>query len=194
MATGKLILCPSDPAWVPEDPAQVCARLRAIGLLGAQFDYRGRTHWHAGPAFLQHVTFLGCSPVVALGVGSDAPGAGSCSITCRFAGEGPEFVSGSNTTAPRCPVCRRSEPAWPDLVAAWRDDPEAFRWTCPGCGTALAVVDLDWRHDAGVGRFFVEIRGIYPSEAVPGEHLLAALSDLSGMRWAYFYTLEPDSD
>jgi hypothetical protein len=36
----------------------------------------------------------------------------------------------------------------------------------------------------------VEIRGIYPSEAVPGETLLKALQSLTGGDWSILYSKE----
>jgi hypothetical protein len=52
------------------------------------------------------------------------------------------------------------------------------------------MTDWVFRKTAGFGKVFVEIRGIYPAEAVPGEALLAALKDRTGGTWRYIYIKE----
>jgi hypothetical protein len=61
-------------------------------------------------------------------------------------------------------------------------------WTCPACGAASAPYQLNWRHNAGCGRLFVEIWGIHPHEAVPADALLACLHEHTAQHWSYCYT------
>ena len=41
-------------------------------------------------------------------------------------------------------------------------------------------------------RLFIEIWGVYPSEAVPAPSLLAGLADTTGVLWKYFYSSTPE--
>ena len=52
------------------------------------------------------------------------------------------------------------------------------------------LTDLSFRKAAGIGHTFIEIRGIYPSEAVPTDALLNRLQRLSGGPWRTIYIRE----
>lgn len=175
---NRLLLHPRSPHFAPTSAA-VIAALGAIGLIGEPFEFAGRRHYRPGEEFLSLITFLGCSPVVALG----APGA-TGSEFCHVAVHGPHAASrllvGRNTKPPRCRGCRQPVEEWPELVAA-------DHYTCGGCGRTAAVAELDWRQCAGAGRLFVEVWGIFEGEAVPGDALLAALGRVGGGEWGYFY-------
>ena len=97
------------------------------------------------------------------------------------------FLYGRNTMPPRCIECRRREESWADVIAAWNADPEAYRWSCPACGHQARPFDLDWRQSAGFGRFFVEVWGIHPAEAIPSDALLDALTRSTRKPWSFFY-------
>ena len=63
-------------------------------------------------------------------------------------------------------------------------------WRCTHCGHTGHITGLGFRKSAGFGHSFVEIRGIYPSEAVPGEALLNALKSLTHDDWSTLYIKE----
>ena len=192
MTRYKLVLAPVDPEFVPPDVDGLLSALDRLGFLGTPFALAGRTHYQAGERFLDLITFLGCSPVISL-VPPDAstdPAAHAdafCHIGLWYAGEQPLFVGGRNTTPPRCPNCRQREETWQALIADWRSSPDAYRWRCPGCGHRAQAFELDWRQSAGFGRFLVEVWGIHPAEAVPGDALMDTLRRSTGEPWSYFY-------
>lgn len=182
VTTGSLLLYPADPGGEPPDAPAVARTLAMLGLTGdllaAPATYR------AGPAFLRHVTFLGCAPHLVLEPPADGGAAFShVAIAGPFAA--PRLVVGTNTAAPRCPACRARLEGWRAALADWVDAPLAARARCPGCGAAQRPADLDWRDSAAVGRLFVEVRNVFPGEAVPGDELLAALHGLGGGAWRY---------
>ncbi len=193
MTRSKLLLTPINPQVIPADTDGLVKKLDNLGFTGRPFPLIGRTHYLPGDRFLELVTFLGCSPVVALLPPLDAPADPAahadafCHIGIWYAGERPAFISGRNTTTPRCRECRHREPGWQKMIQAWRSSPEVYRWRCPACGHDASPFELDWRQSAGFGRFFVEIWGIHPAEAVPGPALLEALRYSAGEPWDYFY-------
>ncbi len=193
MTRSKLLLTPNDPQVVPADAESLVRELGILGFAGTPFLLLGRTHYLPGDRFLELVTFLGCSPVVALGPPLDAPADPAahadafCHVGIRYAGEHPEFISGRNTAPPRCRECRHREPDWQKMIEAWRSSPEVYRWLCPTCGHHASPFELDWRQSAGFGRFFLEIWGIHPAEAVPGPALLETLRHAAGEPWGHFY-------
>jgi hypothetical protein len=58
---------------------------------------------------------------------------------------------------------------------------------CGHCHADSPFWKWNWRQTAGVARLFVDIWGIYPSEAVPGDTLLHTLATLTGSPWVWFY-------
>lgn len=171
-----LVLHPRRPDFAPVSPAVLADALKAAGFLGTA---RGPGRFSAGSQYLGLVTYLGCSPQIALGENEAA-------TTIRLEGvfEVPKFVYGSNLKAPRCPACRRTldRPAAPPAAGA------SLR--CGHCGHAAPVCGFDWRRSAACARMFIEISNVFEAEAVPGEALLALLEEACGVSWDYCYLSE----
>ncbi len=183
MPENLLLLYPADPMAAPAVEPLVSA-LQEIGLLGDPFTCDGAPHFRPGEAFLRRITYLGCSPVVALGE-PGATGDEFAHLALSGPYETPRFLAGTNVKQPRCPACRqRAEPwqDWPQRLAAG----EAWRWQCPACGTANEAVELDWRQCAGHARLFLTVWGVFEGEAVPSDDLLKTLAGFAGpWRWSY---------
>lgn len=197
MAAYKLLLYPDDPDCPVPAIEVLSAGLRSLGLLGEPFQCRGETRYLAGERFLQLITFLGCSPNIEL----EPPASRSeldtvcesgrlCHILLASSPERLRFRMDPKMTPPRCPQCRQPVSEWQALRQAWEDDPGNLRWQCSACGHPGTLTELNFRRRGGFGRMFIEVWGIYPSEAVPGESLLAALAELGGTPWNYLYVQE----
>jgi hypothetical protein len=67
--------------------------------------------------------------------------------------------------------------------------PDSMHIVCPKCHQTSLVENLNWRHSAGFGTFFIIIHSIYPNEAVPTDQLLNIFKHESGSfePWDYFY-------
>jgi hypothetical protein len=194
MTAHKLLLHPASPGYVPDEPAALLVHLQAIGLAGAHFQAGDESGYLAGEHFLQLITFLGCSPAIefeppdhpAERESAAARGA-FCHLRAVFPGPDPVFRGSGEGRPPRCPACRRPARDWPQAVAAWRRSPGNNAWRCEHCGHAGRIHDLDFRHQGGFARTFIELWGIHPSEAVPVDALLSALATFSGCNWRYLY-------
>ncbi|NWG38382.1 MAG: hypothetical protein HXY27_00225 [Hydrogenophilaceae bacterium] len=167
-----LVLCPANPAWVPDDLASLVGSLRQCGLIGST---RQPGLFNTGPAYLEWITYLGCSPQIALGEAETAT-----AIGLRGPFNEPVFLS-SATAKPRCRSCRQTL----DLTMTPLKADETV--ICPRCETTAYAAKLDWRRKAGWGRFFIKISNVFESEAVPGEALFEQLSLDTGQAWDYFY-------
>jgi len=197
VAAHKLLLHPADPQC-PAIPADVLVeRLQSIGLIGEPVRLTTETIYPVGEHFLQLITFLGCSPMIELELPADADSLEAGSKDGRFChaaiadsrGE-LQFRADAHKTEPRCPQCRKPDPHWRERLNAWKEDPQHLHWSCASCGYTGELTDLNFRKSAGFGRNFIEIRGIYPSEAIPGEVLLASLQTLTGCSWNTLYIKE----
>lgn len=196
MAAHKLILLPADPGCAPVASTALAGALQSIGLIGAARDVDGATFYPTGERFLQLLTFLGCSPMIELEPPVDPETLAADSRDGRFchvfleSGDVLRFRMDARTPTPRCPQCHTPLANWPVTLQAWRDDPVNDHWHCPRCSASGNITGLGFRKTAGFGRSFVEIRGIYPSEAVPGDPLLKTLDTLSGCPWSTIYIKE----
>ena len=185
MPVNQLILCPERPELVPSDTAALLQRLHAIGFIADTLTFEGREHYRPGEDFLQLITFLGCSPVVALGE-PGATGDEFCHIQFDGPSAKPQFIAGSNVKVPRCPGCGHRLEQWQPEIKAWQENAEHV-WRCPECGNEYSPTLLRWRQCAGFGRYFITVWGVFEGEAVPSEELLNALRELSDFDWRYFY-------
>ena len=185
MSENLLILHPRDAWHAPQCREAAIRSLAATGLIETPPIPELDGHYRAGERFLDHITFLGCSPVIAL----EAPGAAGemCLVEVPVPLAEPKFLAGVNAKLPRCPACRYRIERWETIVEAWEADSGSHRWHCPVCGRHHAVPELDWRQSAGFARFFIRISGIFEGEAVPGEALLRSLGDAAGADFTYFY-------
>lgn len=179
MPAPKLVLYP-DVSLPPPAPAAIFAVLRDFGVIGGPFELDGRTHYRTGPGFLDHLSFLGCSPAIEL----DPPATGLieaarsgrfCHVQLHPPTHAPR-VRHRAGQGPRCRACRSD--LMLDALTSAED-----HFACPGCGRIAAAAGVNWRQAGGCARLFLDIWGIHTGEAVPGEQLLAGL----GEAWRFFY-------
>jgi hypothetical protein len=181
-----LILHPGDPERRGPGHAPLVAALAGLAFLGERLDCEGGDRFLPGERFLDLIAFLGCSPFVNL-----APPEGLeacealdrfCHIQVRETGDRLLFRRARHAPPPRCPSCRAPAQGWEALATA-----DAAPWRCPACGRLAAAHELDWRQAAGIGRLFVEVWGVHPGEAVPGEEVLGTLERTTDCPWRWFY-------
>lgn len=186
MRDNRLVLHPADPQAAPDDLPGLVQALEGIGFIGGTLDFRGRRHYRPGEDFLQLVSFLGCSPVVALGE-PGATGDDFCHVDVQAPEPAPRFLAGANLKKPRCPGCRYTIEEWPAIIAAWEQDRGGYHWRCPLCGNTYPPPQLNWRQSAGFARMFIEVWGIFEGEAVPGQTLMTCLRQATATEWDFFY-------
>lgn len=180
MPAPKLVLHPDAANSTP--PIETLVGILAeLGVIGTPFELDGRVHYRTGPGFLDHLTFLGCAPSIALDPpASDMESAARtghfCHVQVTVATPEPRVRQRAGR-APRCRYCRC------DVTAEMLAQP-GQRLRCPGCGRRTAAGELNWRQSGGCAHVFVDIWGIHTGEAVPGEQLLERL----GAGWRFFYT------
>ena len=196
MSAPKLLMHPANPAAAAVTENRLAQELQAIGLIGEPVSLETAVFYPVGDQFLQLVTFLGCSPAIQLDPPRDRQELEAASAAGRFchvfitSGEQLQFRGDSQTRTPRCPRCRAPEPNWKARLHAWQEEKHGPDWSCQSCGYSGRLSDLVFSKTAGFGRTFLEIRGIYPSEAVPGQALLDTLAALTGEQWTTIYLRE----
>jgi hypothetical protein len=191
MAAHKLILHPANPTALPTGERNSAALLRDIGLIGDSFKLDGKCHYFTGDGFLSLVTFLGCAPII-----ETTPPAGTAELAdaaragrfCHISLSGilsePRLRADPRSRT-RCPVCGKTQ-TWSGQLT---DGSTRITMTCGHCRVDSAIEEWDWRQNGGVARLFVDIWGVYPSEAVPGNRLLHTLATVTGSPWTWFYSM-----
>ena len=176
---SSLLLYADDPRWKPARRGAVVDALRALGLLGVLEQGEAPDRYRVGDRFLSLVMFMGCSPQVALEPDQGASGQEYCSIRLREF-EQVTLLCSATVPALRCPRC-----------GATLADPQTGCFDssnrCDQCGAVSQASELNWRNSGGYARFFIELSGIFPHEAVPADRLLCELARLSNCDWKYLY-------
>jgi hypothetical protein len=180
----RLILFPSVADARPPEIHQWRASLRDAGVTGTPLSPPEEGSYRAGERFLNFFSFLGCSPTLDLDGTSqhqDSPNLYSVEVPAPVSAV---RLLGDPAGAPRCPACATGFADWRDHMP---DDPEEDL-VCPACGKGTAAIRWNWRHQAGFGRYWINVRGVHEGEAVPADPLLALLQRLSGVVWDYAYS------
>lgn len=177
MSKGSLLLHPVNPDTRP-DLDELESLLEKLGLIGTKI---GKLRWNAGKAFLQLLTFMGCSPHVQFEPQSENDD-DFCHVSFRNFNS-PVMLASINSRPCRCRSCGKP------IVTGWQlFDANAEEWQCPHCGHKHQHLSgLRWRNDAGFASLFIEIHSIYPGEAQPIPSMMQQLKSLTGEEWRYFY-------
>jgi hypothetical protein len=189
MSTTSLFLVPDDPGLAPELRC-IEAVLQDLHVIAAPLAPR---RFAAGEGFPRHVIFAGCSPHLVMQPADDGDLA-FCHVALHGPFAAPRLVTGPNTVKPRCPHCRRRFDDWRNRLPTWNGP--AATAVCDGCGTVQAPVRLDWRQHAVGGRVLIELRNVFPAEAMPSDTLLQRLHAATGTGWQYGWAglLTDDAD
>ena len=174
---GSLFLTTENPDDDFDDLESLTDCLKSLKLIGEQTtDY-----FLCGNQFAQLITFMGCSPHLVFSPPDDGSSSFCHIRILQF--KQPTLFTGQQTAPPRCPACRFRISNWKTDLNLDSDE----LWQCPQCHQQTPVTHLDWRQSGGAGNILIEIKNIFPGEAVPVDKLLAALRNLSGSNWKYFY-------
>ena len=196
MAAYKLLLLPADPLSSPLDCEQLATELQTMQLIGPPVALGENVFYPAGEQFLQQISFLGCSPMIELEPPTDPAQRADDSTAGKFCHvflhchPVPGLRADSQSPAPRCPQCSQPLADWQAVRTDWLQNGVPTDWSCSHCGHQHQAAGLSFRKAAGIAHTFIEIRGIYPSEAVPTDALLKRLTQCSGGQWKTIYIKE----
>jgi len=158
------------------------SELVKLGLLGEAFEFGAETRYKLGERFYQLLSFMGCAPALKLEPEKDGD-IHFCHF--RFAEqEQAVFRYLREESRARCPHCRKPS----DTVAQVEPLFNKANWACPLCQQVSSIDAINWKHEAGVSQFFIELIDVHPHEVVPTDGLLKELQNISGSSWDYFYT------
>jgi hypothetical protein len=175
-SNASLVLHPKEPNWTPDNLEALIKLLQEVGLAGEPLN-KDENSFLVGEKFLDHISFMGCSPNIKLENEDDDGKFTFIRITTT-----PDIIAltGKHSFAPHCPQCKKPEKNWRELL---KDN----QLECSHCQTTSDAWLYNWRKSAGFARYFIEITDIYPKEAIPQVSLLESLEKSFGVPWAYFF-------
>lgn len=176
----QLILCPRDENW----QAEITYPLQKLGLLGGPVTPEKPDHYLIGDQFLQHVSFMGCSPTVEFEPASGNPIAWDNFIFVYLPAptKEPVWLADRQMAKPACPDCEKR-------TVTWQSEKGLIH--CKHCDTASSVCAWNWFDAGGCARQFICIVNVFPRESIPADHFLQQLAKLTGTNWRYFYVDAP---
>ena len=180
----KLVFHSTNPEYAPSNTIRIVGELQEAGFLGAKWQAPKSVpgeRYLIGDKFLSQVTFMGCAPAIELAPSTEQPVSTEfCHVEIDKICNEVKFVRGSDFLIARCPHCRQRHVDWQVI-------PETLVYACDQCKVETPLSQYDWKNTAGCGRFFINLHGIYPQEAIPTANLLQTLEKISGTKWNYFY-------
>lgn len=183
--SNRLILYPQG-LQTHVTPQALVNCLRKCQLISAPFEFEGHVHYLAGDKFIDHISFLGCSPFIQLEP-PELEGSEFCHVTLQF-NDDVKFLGGENVRAPSCPACKARDEQVLQTTAN-NELSATTPWRCPQCGVEHLLHQLNWRQTAAFSRLSVEVWGVHEGEAVPNNGLMNALAAVTDGPWAYFYQI-----
>lgn len=186
--TRQLILCPTDMNWQAPDRVAWLLLLQDSGLVGEQVSAEMSGRYFTGKQFLQHVSFMGCSPAVEFGPVGDGEIDWHSFIYIYLPEprSQPAWLADTQMAKPVCPHCAKRIVNWSEYIQADKN-----KLVCPHCSHSSSVCDWQWRDAGGCAREFICIINAYPREAIPSDNFLQQLKNISGTAWHYFYVNSP---
>lgn len=126
--------------------------------------------------FMQHITFLGCSPNLGEGISTQITAQKTSNIRA---------IGGNSISKLSCPHCKEKldEPSL--LISNYSINKN---WYAPCCLQKIPLSSINWRKSAGFSNTFIQISNIFPKEAIPSDDFLLLLSQFSLSSWHYFYS------
>lgn len=164
--THALILHPADPHFAPAHREELFPLLHNTGFLGtALATLKPADCFEIGPKFLDHITYLGCSPTLH-----------EQTYICFPQWPDQAYWRMTSHGRVRCRHCKQS---------LGRDVLERGR--CAHCAKALLPDGIIWRREGVYARCQIEVLNVDPHIAVPGQGLLDCLKQATGQAWQYAY-------
>ncbi len=175
-SNASLVLHATEPSWTPDNPEALIQALQEVGLAGESLN-KTENSFLVGEKFLDHISFMGCSPNIKLENENDDGKFTFIRITTTAS---ITALTGKHSFAPHCPQCKKPEKNWQELL-------QDNQLECSNCQQTSDAWQYNWRKSAGFARCFIEITDIYPKEAIPQPSLLDSLEKSFQVPWAYFF-------
>jgi len=145
-------------------------------LIKIQFMQLENNQFLPADLFMQHLTFLGCSPSL------------NDELTTQISTKITPFISaigGDSISRLSCPNCKKKIEKPSSIISNFSVNQN---WSSPCCKKLMPLSSINWRKSAGFSKTFIQISNIFPKEAIPTDDFLLQLCQFSLSTWSYFYS------
>jgi hypothetical protein len=181
MGLARLVFHPQNSNDIPANTTAIVAALTEAGFIANAF---GDGRYFPGLEFTNLLTFLGCSPNIYLHPDENE---NFCHLIIGEITDTTQYLGRNGKVKPHCPCCKQKPASWLK-INHWQQADALYR--CEHCGSSHRMDSLNWRQQAGYGRFSLSVAHIYPHEAVPSEKLMQILHNAGNCPWKYFYATD----
>ncbi|MCW8962711.1 MAG: hypothetical protein OQL16_02865 [Gammaproteobacteria bacterium] len=171
---NRLLLYAKSGELPSNGPGLLLKPLSDIGLIG-EACHDGVGDHLPGDGFMNLLTFLGCSPDIAL---TPEDGENYCFIRLHEVSPEPRLYRGRNTKPPHCRKCKQLREDWQAC-----EQPDY----CGQCSLIERMENLVWRKQGAMSCWVIQVMNVYPHEAVPSPQLMETLRAVSNVEWGYAY-------
>lgn len=163
--------------------------LQKNNFMGDKFNYQNKQLFYAGSKLSSLLMFCGCAPKIQLSLQNNGlPDSNFVALQLTFFSKNKYFYPGKQPFYYCCPKCSTSIELSIGKEKLLLDKNSYF--SCSQCAKHYHFNAINWRRKAGYGQFFIEVRGVFESEAIPSDQLLKILHGVTKSKWAYFYADE----
>ncbi|MCK5262466.1 MAG: hypothetical protein KAJ92_02220, partial [Gammaproteobacteria bacterium] len=140
-SNASLVLHPKEPNWTLDNLEALIKFLQQSGLAGDPLN-KDENSFLVGKKFLDHVSFMGCSPNIKL---EDETADGKFTFIRISTMPGITALTGKHSFAPHCPQCKKPEKNWREIL---KDN----QLECSHCQVTSDAWQYNWRKSAGFAR------------------------------------------
>ncbi|HHJ35259.1 MAG TPA: hypothetical protein ENJ87_05805 [Gammaproteobacteria bacterium] len=174
----SLLLHPDSRHYTSDDTHTLVTALQKAGFISQAVNRPDDLVYYTGDRYLDHITYLGCSPAIQFE--DDSDNKNFCGIKIHHHESARLIFDQKHPVVPRCPTCKKP-------VKNWQESQMGSMIRCDLCNNTSPVEAFNWRKMAGYARLFIEISDIFPKEAIPQPAFLNILADITHEEWSYFY-------
>jgi len=164
-----------------------------LDIIDAPMVHENNNYYFAGSNYLQHISFLGCSPYLNFEPKNKFT---LTDVKQTIADLNYiEFVLNSNNylfnninfgVKAICPKCKKRITQWQEIITAWQENLDSTA-PCPQCQQTISILNINWKKTAGFYKSAIIFHGIQAELALPSDNFLLQLEKTTDQKWLYFY-------
>ncbi len=188
-----LVIKPVNQIDLSQYKDAIIKTLHDLAIIEAAIIKDNHEYFFAGDQYLQHISFLGCSPYLNFDAQKELT-LNDLSNTIADLNY-IQIDSSANTIRFKntdfgvkaiCPKCKTKISEWRNLISNWEKNSKRDT-ICPECQQELEITDIDWKKTAGFYSTAILFHGIQAELALPTDNFLAQLESVTKTKWHYFY-------
>ncbi len=188
-----LVLIPNNHQPFSESQITINEVLSKLDVISHAIIKGNTKYFFAGDAYLQFISFLGCSPFLnfnptkTLTLTDLKQTIADLNYIQIISDSGKyNFQRTEYGVKAICPACKKKIAEWQSLITQWQSDLK-LNTSCHQCQKNISLLDINWKKTAGFFKTAIIFHGIQAELALPSDSFLMQLEDITNVQWRYFY-------